>query len=120
MTLTVADALVGLGLTFNVYGKTDVGGGFNARFGPAPSADGFHGGKSASNLPILTRAADVARPTKPDPLAMTDDADDRVHPEDWATVDACVDFLRAQGGDRGWVRVALRSRSSYPAPLGRG
>ena len=45
-----------------VFGKTDVGGNVNRDFGPYGASDGFHGGPS---LPILTRSADIRKPTKP-------------------------------------------------------
>jgi arylsulfatase K len=35
----------------------------------------------------------VRKPTKPDPRNITDDADDDVHPEDWAAAAGCVDWL---------------------------
>ena len=63
-----------------LFGKVDIGAGVLRRFGPAPTQDGYHGGAS---LPIVTRAADVRRPTKPNPLELVDDHAAHVHPEDW-------------------------------------
>ena len=56
-------------------GKVDVGANQMSRFGPHVTADGFHGGPS---LAILTRSADIHRPTKPNPLSITHDSDARV------------------------------------------
>ena len=63
-----------------LFGKVDIGAGVLRRFGPAPTQDGYHGGAS---LPIVTRAADVRRPTKPNPLELVNDHAAHVHPEDW-------------------------------------
>ena len=48
----------------------------------------------------MTRAADVFRPTKPAPnsSAMLNDHNNNVHPEDFATMRACADFLARHGG----------------------
>ncbi|KAJ1450325.1 alkaline-phosphatase-like protein [Pelagophyceae sp. CCMP2097] len=73
-----------------VFGKLDVGANAQARWGAGTSADGFHEGP---NLAILTRGADIRRATKPDPLAITNEADDLVHPEDWRTVERCEEWL---------------------------
>lgn len=81
-----------------VFGKTDVGGNVNRDFGPYGASDGFHGGPS---LPILTRSADIRKPTKPRPTNITDEHDDDVHPEDWETIHRCIEWLRARGDGRG-------------------
>jgi hypothetical protein len=74
-----------------LFGKVDVGANVLSRFGPSPTVPGFHGGLS---LPILTRSADIRKPTKPTPSAITNDRDNHVHPEDWKMHDQCLDWLR--------------------------
>ena len=80
-----------------VYGKVDVGAGVIARYGPSVggdiSATGFHSGPSLS---ILTRSADIRKPTKPNPLNITNDHDDHVHPEDWRQIGRCIDWLHGK------------------------
>lgn len=73
-----------------IFGKIDAGFGALSRFG-GDWGTGFHKGPS---LPILTRAADVRKPTKPNPLNITDDDDDDVHPEDWTAAADCRDWLK--------------------------
>jgi len=53
--------------------------------------NGFHSGPSLS---ILTRTADIRRPTKPDPLDITNDKNNNVHPEDWKMISKCIEFLQ--------------------------
>ena len=43
---------------------------------------------------INTRAADIRKATKPDPLKITNQEDDNVHPEDWQTISKCIEFLK--------------------------
>ena len=76
-----------------IFGKVDVGHNILTRYGPQPTIPGWHGGP---NLPIFTRSADIRKPTKPTPAAITDDKDDHVHPEDWAMHTACIEWLRAR------------------------
>ncbi|KAH8043360.1 sulfuric ester hydrolase [Aureococcus anophagefferens] len=56
---------------------------------------GFHSGPS---LPIVTRAADVRKPTKPNPMAITNGDNDHVHP-DWVAIDNCDAWLRNRDSD---------------------
>jgi len=97
---TLLDSMRENGYEMNLYGKVDVGAGIlddpketNA------TCNGYHSGPS---LGICTRAADIRKPTKSAPLTITDDLDNNVHPEDWAMVDQCVDFLRQQD-HTGWM-----------------
>ena len=83
--------------TLCIMGKVDIGMNEGSRWGPHVNGgnnDGFHGGP---RLNILTRAADIRKPTKPNPRTITNDRDDRVHPEDWKTTDYCIDWLHAKG-----------------------
>ncbi|EOD10728.1 hypothetical protein EMIHUDRAFT_215536 [Emiliania huxleyi CCMP1516] len=91
---TLFDELRSGGYEVALFGKVDIGAGVLRRFGPAPTQDGYHGGAS---LPIVTRAADVRRPTKPNPLELVDDHAAHVHPEDWKVHDRCSEWLRAKG-----------------------
>eukprot|EP00948_MAST-09A_sp_MAST-9A-sp1_P001777 g1777.t1 len=85
-----------MGYDVNVFGKVDVGAGVLERFGPHATADGFHGGPSLS---ILTRSADIRKPTKPNPMNITNDNDNNVHPEDWRMIGNCIDWLRNKAAD---------------------
>ena len=82
------------GYDVQVFGKVDVGGGVSKDFGSHVTANGFHGGPS---LPILTRSADIRAPTKPNPMSITNDADNHVHPEDWKMITNCIDWLKQKG-----------------------
>ena len=102
VTATLVDSMKDNGYFMHLYGKVDVGAGLlgsEAASEANATANGFHSGPSLS---ICTRAADIRRPTKPTPLAITNDADDNVHPEDWKMVDRCVEFLRSQDST-GWM-----------------
>ena len=74
-----------------VLGKVDVGADVLRRY-PGAAADGFHGGPSLS---IFTRSADIRKPTKKNPLAITSQHDDNVHPEDWKTIERCIEWLNS-------------------------
>ena len=74
---------------------------------------GFHSGPS---LPIVTRAADVRKPTKPNPMAMTNDANDNVHPEDWAAVAHCDDWLRRRDASESTKAFVLHCSLNIPHP----
>ncbi len=82
------------GYDVEVFGKVDVGAGVSKDFGSHVTADGFHGGPS---LPILTRSADIRRPTKENPMSITNDSDNHVHPEDWKMISNCIDWLNQRG-----------------------
>ena len=81
VSFTLVDKIRGAGFKPHLYGKVDVGAGILAPPNESnATASGFHGG------PILTisaRAADIRRATKPDPISITSDKDNNVHPEDW-------------------------------------
>ena len=82
-----------------VIGKIDMGANALERHGNTPNVTwgtGFHSGPS---LPIVTRAADVRKPTKPNPMAITNDDNDHVHPEDWVAIDNCDAWLRNRDSD---------------------
>ncbi|EGB02649.1 hypothetical protein AURANDRAFT_68689, partial [Aureococcus anophagefferens] len=82
-----------------VIGKIDMGANAMQRHGNTPNVTwgtGFHSGPS---LPIVTRAADVRKPTKPNPMAITNDDNDHVHPEDWVAIDNCDAWLRNRDSD---------------------
>ena len=53
---------------------------------------------------IVTRSADIRRPTKQTPLSMTTDTDDNVHPED---------FIEIPGGVAGTVLKGLHTFYGY-------
>mmetsp|Transcript_21099 Transcript_21099/g.64898 ORF Transcript_21099/g.64898 Transcript_21099/m.64898 type:complete len:609 (+) Transcript_21099:50-1876(+) len=99
--------------SFRVFGKIDLGANANARFGGNDtSADGFHNGPS---LAIVTRGADVRRPTKPDPINITGEDVDDVHPEDWATIDRCVDYLNNDAAGAGSFFLHCSLNIPHPA-----
>jgi len=100
VTATLLDSMRENGYEMNLYGKVDVGAGIisDAKEGNA-TCNGYHSGPS---LNICTRTADIRRPTKPQPLKITNDLDNNVHPEDWKMVDNCVDFLGRQQ-TTGWM-----------------
>lgn len=100
VTSTLPDAMKSLGYEMNLYGKVDVGAGIldDPKQGNA-TVNGFHSGPT---LNICTRTADIRKPTKPVPLKMTNDMNNNVHPEDWAMVDNCVDFVSRQE-ETGWM-----------------
>ena len=81
-----------------LFGKIDIGHNVLKRYGPQPTIPGWHGGPS---LTIFTRAADIRKPTKRTPMAITDDRDDRVHPEDWKMHAACIEWLRNHAPSNG-------------------
>lgn len=91
---TFFDALADGGYEVALFGKVDAGANILSRYGPAPTSTGFHGGPS---IPIVTRAADIRRPSKPNPLRLTSDWAAHVHPEDWRTHNRCIDWLAAKG-----------------------
>eukprot|EP00966_Prymnesium_polylepis_P190761 4421022-Prymnesium_polylepis.1 len=89
-----SNGAVGFTPTLCIMGKVDVGQNIGSRYGPHATADGWHNGPGLS---ILTRAADIRKPTKPNPRSITNDKDDHVHPEDWLMHTACIDCLNAKG-----------------------
>lgn len=91
VTTTLADSMDSLGYNVKFLGKIDVG----AQLDPNNTwGQGFHGGPS---LPILTRTADIRKPTKPDPVSITDDSVNNVHPEDWKLFPQCIQYLDSLG-----------------------
>ena len=91
------NAVEGDECTLCVMGKVDVGQNILTRYGPSATADGWHGGPTLS---ILTRAADIRKPTKPDPRKITNDTDNYVHQEDWKMHTECIEWLQAEGAAR--------------------
>jgi hypothetical protein len=86
----------------HLYGKVDVGAGLLGSENPTEAnatCNGFHSGPTLS---ICTRSADIRKPTKPAPLSLTSETNNHVHPEDWALVDKCVEFLANQD-KTGWM-----------------
>ena len=98
-----------------LFGKVDIGAGIieSPQF-PNASVDGWHNGRThffshlhtrthtyihtyihthTAALGITGRSANVRKPTKPDPLQITNDEDNFVHLEDWQTVSKCVEWL---------------------------
>ena len=57
----------------------------------------------SQSLPILTRSADIRKATKADPLQITNDNDNNVHPEDWKMLPKCIEFIErvARGEELG-------------------
>ncbi|KAH8092088.1 sulfuric ester hydrolase [Aureococcus anophagefferens] len=82
-----------------VIGKIDMGANAMQRHGNTPNVTwgtGFHSGPS---LPIVTRAADVRKPTKPNPMAITSGDNDHTN----ATWLKAVNWTGAGKGD--WIDV---------------
>ena len=96
-----------------VMGKVDVGGGVSKDFGPHVTANGFHSGP---NLSILTRSADIRKPTKQNPLQITNDQDAHVHPEDWNMIHNCIDWLKAKGSSDAQENWFLYCSLNIPHP----
>eukprot|EP01063_Lacrimia_lanifica_P011129 TRINITY_DN1790_c1_g4_i1.p1 TRINITY_DN1790_c1_g4~~TRINITY_DN1790_c1_g4_i1.p1 ORF type:complete len:571 (+),score=183.33 TRINITY_DN1790_c1_g4_i1:52-1764(+) len=90
VTFTMLDAMQDVGYDFEIFGKVDVGAGVVAKT-TWGTATGFHGGPTAN---IMTRTADIRKPTKPDPITITNDEDNNVHPEDQKMFPRCIDFLK--------------------------
>jgi len=79
-----------LGWNVTLIGKTDVGATVLERF-PNAWADGWHGGPSLS---ILTRSADVRKPTKGTPISLVNwNKPNGSFPNDWRTVEKSVEAL---------------------------
>ena len=77
-----------------LFGKVDIGAGVlnNATICNNCTENGWHNAGHGS-VDIITRTADIRRPVKNAPLDMTNDNIDHVHPEDWATVQRCEDWI---------------------------
>lgn len=98
ISATLLDSLRALRYESHLYGKVDVGAGILQDADETnATCDGYHGGPSLS---ILTRTADIRKPTKPDPLQITNDVDNHVHEEDWKMLPKCIEFLRRQAALR--------------------
>ena len=94
VTSSTPDILRGLrdaGVNVHVFGKVDIGFGILEDFAHA-TEDGFHGGAA---MPVQTRSADIRGPTKENPTSITHTNVNNVHPEDWAMVDNCIDWLHS-------------------------
>ena len=92
ITATLLDSLRDVQCEACLYGKVDVGAGIlQDPQETHAKANGYHSGPSLS---ILTRTADIRKPTKPDPLSITNDYDNHVHQEDWNLLPKCIDFLK--------------------------
>jgi len=91
---TIFSAMAKLGYDVNLYGKVDIGAGLqnNKTWRKQTSATGFHSGPDYS---MNTRSADIRKPTKDRPTSkkMLNDHDNNVHPEDWATVRQCEEWI---------------------------
>ena len=46
-------------------------------------------------MAVQTRSADIRGPTKENPMSITHTNVNNVHPEDWAMVDNCIDWLHS-------------------------
>lgn len=104
ITATLLDTMRSLQYEPHLYGKVDVGAGILQDSDETNATqDGFHGGplNIGSSLSILTRTADIRKPTKPDPIQITNDKDNNVHEEDWQMIPKCIEFLRKQAEKRG-------------------
>ena len=84
--------LARLGYRVRLYGKVDIGAALMNEAAANISATGFHG--PGPVIDITTRAADIRRPTKREPLSMTSDTNNKVHPEDWKTVERCREWIK--------------------------
>lgn len=92
VTATLLDSMRQLQYEMHLYGKVDVGAGIlQDRDEVNATCNGYHSGPTLS---ILTRTADIRRPTKPDPLKITNDLDNNVHAEDWKMLPKCIEYLR--------------------------
>ena len=94
---TFFDSLVDAGYNVTVLGKVDVGADVLRRY-PGATQNGF---QVADELTTFTRSADIRKPTKflardPDLEPRDPDQhDDDVHPEDWTTIERCVEWLNS-------------------------
>eukprot|EP01006_Ploeotia_vitrea_P029537 TRINITY_DN62062_c0_g1_i1.p1 TRINITY_DN62062_c0_g1~~TRINITY_DN62062_c0_g1_i1.p1 ORF type:complete len:566 (+),score=66.39 TRINITY_DN62062_c0_g1_i1:32-1729(+) len=84
---TIVDTMKALGYQTVLHGKVDVGANIDTT---DDHASGFHGGPS---LNILTRAANIDKPTKPNPEKITNDNKES-HPGDYHIINDCVNFLK--------------------------
>lgn len=89
---TIFTALDKAGYGVNLYGKVDIGAGLlnNHTLKDVVGATGWH---NPPTISIATRTADIRRPTKPEPLMITNDSNNNVHHEDWMTVQRCEDWI---------------------------
>ena len=88
---TFMDSLASAGCTACLYGKVDVGAAVIEASGQEnATVPGYHGGPILS---ITGRSADIRKPTKPDPINITNDLDDHVHPEDWKKTTECMEWF---------------------------
>jgi len=93
LNATLVDTLEAARCDVCLFGKVDVGAGIIESRGQENStADGFHNGPTLS---ITGRSSDIRKATKPDPLQITNDTDNYVHPEDWKMVDKCIEWLES-------------------------
>lgn len=94
---TMFTAMSALGYGVDLYGKVDIGAGLlnNHSLHGVVSANGWHTGPT---VVIATRTADIRKPTKPEPLAITNDQNNNVHEEDWRTVQRCEDWISTLPG----------------------
>ena len=89
---TFVDAMEDVGCEVCLYGKVDIGADLVERKDEAnATVPGYHGGPTMS---ITGRSADIRKPTKPDPVSITRDNDNNVHPEDWKMVHKCLEWLK--------------------------
>ena len=87
----VVDTLEDAGCLVCLYGKVDVGAGVIEAPGQEnATVPGFHGGPTLS---ITGRSADIRRPTKPDPINITNDSNNHVHEEDWLKTKECMEWF---------------------------
>ena len=89
VSATLLDTMRAAAYEPHLYGKVDVGAGIVSDWDQGnATVPGFHGG---ATMNIMTRSADIRKPTKPDPLSITNDKDNNVHPEDWKMIPKCVE-----------------------------
>ena len=115
LTSTFFHSLRAANMDVQIFGKVDIGGGIIDNFGPNVTlkATGFHGGPTLS---ILTRSADIRKPTKPDPMKITNDNDNHVHSEDWTMISNCINWLKEKGQSRSSKRWFLYCSLNIPHP----
>jgi arylsulfatase A-like enzyme len=77
-------------MSLNLFGRFDIGAGILDECNTC-SGDGFHGGP---DLTILTRAANILRPTKPSPYSMVDDDTPNPYGDDETHTELALEWLR--------------------------
>ena len=65
-------------------------------------------------MPVQTRSADIRGPTKENPTSITHTNVNNVHPEDWAMVDNCIDWLHSH--DPSKENCLMHCSLNFPHP----